>query len=205
MVCQKTCLFQEYVPLSRVLWLYGPTEQNASYCMSTLSCAHKNNIYTHSSRAASHKFCFSHLELHVHTYSLHMHVNKETTLIKNKRFLSKREGITDEMYWDHFSAVGNPVCNVGFGKQLHAFSICFVCSQSKMHARFLYVFQFDFSISLFSMNLFISCAIFVWILPLKYAEGGGQSSFYLLNKLVLEVLYNSNTENMRKTVRERSS
>lgn len=44
----------------------------------------------------------------------------------------------------------------------------------------------------------ISCVIFVWRLPLKYAKWRGQSSLYLLNELVLEVLYSSNTENMKE-------
>lgn len=170
MGCQKTFLFQEYVPLSRVLWLYGPTEQNASYCISTLFCSHKNNIYTHSSRAASHKFCFSHLELHVHTYSLNMHMSKKQQSSKIRDFFPREKA--SQMKYTGISFLLLVILYAMYlgSNCMHFLFVLYVLRAKYMHD--FYVFQFDFSIKLFSINLF----------PVQSLCG-----YYLLNMLGGEV------------------
>lgn len=80
-----SCGLPEYLSLSRICLLlfqeycdYMDLQSKTSHTAWVL-CLLPIKIYTHESRAASHKFYFSHLELHAHTYSLNIHLKKNKT------------------------------------------------------------------------------------------------------------------------------
>lgn len=169
--------------------------------MSTFSSAHKNNICTYESRAASHKFCFSHLELCVHIYSLNMHVNTKQQSSKIRDFFpSEKVSKMKYSHWNHFSAVGNSIFSIWEAVTCIFYLFCMFSVQNTCMISIHLSIWFQHKPAFYKL---ISCTIFVWRLHLKYAKWRGQSSFSLLNKLVSEVLQNSNTDNMRNTRKER--